>query len=304
MKTKHIFCILLSCSLIVGGCKKNQGNNLLPELPEIPVNPAEKMEIKISPSLGTKATDTGFETNDRIGLYVVNYNGSSPQNLLENGNHVDNMGFTYTGLWTPDSPIFWKDDVTHADFYIYYPYSPDANVSAHPFKIQANQSTETAYKASDYLIGKAENVAPTSSAIAILANHLMSRVNISLAPGNGFTKESLAAADISVRINGLKTESTINLSSGVITAKGNATAITPLRDQDSYKAIVIPQTVEESDLISVTVDGREFKFKKGFTFESGKSHQFTITLSKTSNGINVNINPWNEDGTDNGGTAE
>lgn len=80
--------------------------------------------------------------------------------------------------------------------------------------------------------------------------------------------------------------------------------MSPWRDGDTYKAIIVPQTVDEGKLITVTVDGREFSLKKSFTFESAKSHKFTVVLNKTSNGVNVNINPWNEDDVDNGGTAE
>ena len=80
--------------------------------------------------------------------------------------------------------------------------------------------------------------------------------------------------------------------------------MTPLFSDNTYKALIVPQTVGEGNLISVTVDGREFNLKKEFTFVKSKSHKFTVTLSKTSSGVNVNINPWTDDGIDNGGTAE
>jgi hypothetical protein len=57
----------------------------------------------------------------------------------------------------------------------------------------------------------------------------------------------------------------------------------------------------------VNVDGRDYQLKKAanFTaFEAGKKHKFTVTLSKTSNGVNVNITKWEDDGIDYGGTAE
>lgn len=66
----------------------------------------------------------------------------------------------------------------------------------------------------------------------------------------------------------------------------------------------MPQTVADGNLITITADGRDFNLQKGFTFESGKNHNFTITLSKTSAGVNVNITPWIDDDADNGGTAE
>ena len=44
--------------------------------------------------------------------------------------------------------------------------------------------------------------------------------------------------------------------------------------------------------------------KKEFTFVGGQRHTFTITVKKTSNGINVDIGDWVDDGEDNGGVAE
>lgn len=145
MNTKFFLNSIFLSSLALVACSKSSENNIIPT-PDPTPNPGGKMEIKISPAM-TRATDYGFETNDCIGLFVVNYNGTTPGTLLNTGNHVDNMRFTYTGTWTPDTPIFWKDDTTHADFYLYYPYSQVGNVSAFPFSVKADQSTETAYKA-------------------------------------------------------------------------------------------------------------------------------------------------------------
>lgn len=291
-------------ALIATSCSKSSGDS--PEPPDPPTPPVkEKIEIKISPTMAaSRATDYGFETNDRIGLFVVNYNGPTPGTLKATGNHVDNMRFTYNGSWTPDNPIFWNDETTHADFYMYYPYADVKSVDAYPFAVRADQSTEAAYKASDLLAGKTTDVAPTASAIVISANHVMSRIVILLEAGNGFTRESLAAAQVSVKINGVKCNSTVNLATGVATPTGDAVSVIPLKADNAYKALIVPQTVAEGNLITVNVDGRDFNLKKGFTFDGGKNHKFTVSLSKTSNGINVNINPWGDDGNDNGGTAE
>lgn len=299
MKTKSVP-FLLGCSmLLVCGCSKGNDDSD-PTPPE-----TKKIEIKINPSVASRATDYGFETGDCIGLYVVNYSGSTPGSLANTGNHVDNMRFRYGGEWIPDLPIFWVDNETHADFYLYYPYSDVKSVSAHDFAVKADQSTEAAYKASDMLIGKTANVAPSLAATVIQANHVMSRILISLEPGNGFTKESLSASNVAVKINGVKCNSKVNIATGAVTPTGTATSVTPLFADNSYKALIVPQTVGEGNLITVTVDGSDYNLKKGFTFESAKSHKFTVTLSKTSSGgVTVTINPWGDDGTDNGGTAE
>lgn len=300
--------VSISClaAMVLAGCSKS-GDEPTPPTPTPPDDPkpAQKTEIRISPSISeSRATDYGFEAGDCIGLYVVNYSGTTAGTLTTTGNHVDNMRFTYSGTWTPDTPIYWADDQTHADFYLYYPYSTVTSVTAHPFDVLPDQSTEAAYKASDMLVGKALDVAPTATATVIPAGHVMSRIVINVEAGNGFTRESLAAATVAVKINGIRCGSTVNLATGAVTATGDPVSVTPLFADNAYKALIVPQTVADTNLITVTVNGTEFNLKKGFTFEGGKSHKFTVTVSKTSNGVNVNINPWEDDGTDNGGTAE
>lgn len=279
------------------------------EEPQVPPTPPVSKPIPISLSCAitpqaTRATDYGFETNDRIGVYIVNYNDDTPGKLQLTGNHVDNMRFTYNGTWAPDTPIYWKDDKTKADFYMYYPYGSPATLESYPFSIKEDQSTAGNYKAGDFLWGKASAVAPTEKAVSITANHLFSCALISIKPGNGFTEESLATSQISVKINGLKTGASINLADGTVTATGDAKVIIPFKEDKDYKAMIIPQSVPDGNLITVTIDGREFNLKKEFTFVSGKRHTFNVTVSKTSNGVNVDIGAWEDDGTDNGGTAE
>lgn len=299
MKSVFNITLIVGSTLLVVGC--SGGSDEPTPTPQDP----KKVEIKISPSVAeSRATDYGFEKGDHVGLYVVNRTDGVSGTLLNSGNYVDNMRFTYDGTWVPDNILYWKDEKTHADFYLYYPYSNISSVKAHPVALQPDQSTEAAYKASDFMVGKTMDVAPTAAATVVNVSHVMSRIIISLEAGNGFTKESLAASNVSVKINGIKCNSTVDLSTGTVTPTGNPTTVTPLFSDNTYKALIVPQTVGEGNLISVTVDDREFNLKKEFTFIGSKSHKFTVTLSKTSNGVNVNINPWTDDGTDNGGTAE
>lgn len=292
--------------LTLGACSSGGGNdNPLPS-----PTPSEKMPIHISTSISSRATDEAFEEGDNIGLFVVNRNANgSGNNLKTTGNYIDNCLFTYhNGIWASATPTYWKDETTHTDFYLYYPYtSMISNVEAMPWNVKADQSNITDYKASDLLIGKSNDVAPTESAVKIEAKHVLSQMIITLVAGNGFTESSLASSNISVKVNHLKSNATANLSTGEVTAIGDFTTITPLKEEGKYKAIIIPQTVEEGNLITVNVDGKDYNLAKAanfHAFETGKSHQFTVTLSKTSSGVNVGITQWEDDGIDHGGTAE
>lgn len=316
MKAKNIFTLIFAAAALCACSSGDDGAQTPPATPPTtepadPTDPQAKLPINISTSLvqpsDTRVTDYAFEAGDKIGLYVVNRTAEgAAQPLKPTGNHVDNMAFTYSGTWAPATPIYWLDDKTHADFYLYYPYRVNMNnVESMAVSLNADQSTEEAYKASDFLVGSATDVAPTEQAVSIASRHLMSQMFITLVPGNGFTDETLAAADVSVRINAAMTNATVSLASATVSPTGATSAITPLKTGDfSYKALIVPQEINAGNLITVTVDGRDFNLPRTISLESGHLYRCTVTLSKTSNGINVSIDRWQDDGVDYGGTAE
>ena len=288
---KKLLALTVALAAMVS-CSENGDNT--------PISPStDALPISISTTL-TRATDTTFEIGDKVGIYVVN----EPNSLAVSGNHVDNMGFTYASAWTPDAPIYWLDKSTKADFYCYYPYSQSTSVTAHNFATKADQSTLENYKASEFLWGKTLGVAPTEEAVGITVNHTFSSMVIILKPGDGFTDESLAVAAKSVKICGVKTYETINFSTGVATANGNTTNVTPYLDGAQYRALIVPQTTADGPLVVVTVDGVDYTLSRAMTFKANKQHKFTITLNKTSNGVNIGIGGWTEDEEDYGGSAE
>ena len=288
---KKFFTLMAAVAAMIS-CSDNVEN--VPTTPE-----TEKLPINISTTL-TRATDLAYETGDKVGIFVVN----EPNALATSGNHVDNMGFTYSSKWTPDTPIYWLDQTTKADFYCYYPYAESANTAAHTFATKANQSQLADYKASEFLWGTTKGVTPTEEAVGITVNHTFSNMVVILKPGDGFTEEKLAAATKSVKICGIKTNATINLATGVANATGNATEVTPYLENGQYRALIVPQTTAEGALIVVTVDGVDYTLTRSMTFKANKQHKFTVTLNKVSNGVNVGIGGWETDEEDYGGDAE
>ncbi len=288
---KKLFFFAATVCVMLSACSKSEETT--------PVVETEKIPINISTTL-TRATDSAFEAGDKVGIFVVN----EPNSLTTSGNHVDNMGFTYTSKWTPDTPIYWLDQTTKADFYCYYPYATTANTTSHAFATKADQSSLANYKASEFLWGKTAGVAPTEEAVNITTNHTFSNTLVILKPGDGFTEESLAAATKSVKICGVKTNANINLATGVATANGNATEVTPYLENGQYRALIVPQTTAEGALIVVTVDGVNYTLTRSMTFKANKQHKFTVTLNKVNNGVNIGIGGWETDEEDYGGDAE
>ena len=300
---KFLFLAVAVCT-ILASCSKS----------EDPVNPTpdpkpeaqSKIPIKLSIGDYTKANDSAFENGDKVGIYVVNYNNTTPGTLANSGNHVNNMQFTYNGsAWNPQTAIYWKDKTTNADFYAYYPYGTPSNVSAYTFATKADQSSEANYWASDFLWGKATNVTPTENAVPITTNHVFSNILIYLKAGDGFTNETLAAAVEAVKVTNVKTSATINLTTGVATASGNTTEVKPWKVGEYYRAMIVPQTVAAgTNLITVTVGGVDYVMATAATFVANKQHKFTVTINKTSGGVNIGIGGWDSDGEEYEGSAE
>lgn len=292
---KKLFTLAMAASFLFS-CSGGDSSDPEPVVPSKPT--PEKWAINIATNIA-RATDTSFENGDKVGIYVVN----TPNALKSSGNHADNIGYSYSGSWSTSTPIYWKDETAKADFYCYYPYtSAISNVESYSFSVKADQSNETNYKASDFLWGKTANVTPTKSAVNITVSHIMSNIIIKLIDGDGYTSQDLESA--SVTICNLKTSSTINLSTGIATATGTATDITPQKVEGQYRALVIPQSITEADLVQVTIDDQVYTLKKSVTFEAGKQHTLTLTVEHTNQGINIGINGWESASDDFGGTVE
>ncbi|GEM_PF-2424337 len=260
----------------------------------------------------TKASETGFEDGDIVGIYVVDYtDASTPGILAQSGNRATNVKHAYkasNNTWQPDagSEIYWKDETTKVDVYGYYPLSAtsSSSVTQYPFSVQADQSTARngsipkGYEASDFLWGKAGGNTPSSTPVPLTFYHRLSKIVITLIGGTGF-ESGLPITGISVKVLGTKTASTVDLSTGQasVQASANAQTITTWQDGAAYKAILIPQAIiDNTPLIEVTIGDQTFIHKTGYTFLPNKQHNFSITISKTKMDVSSDgISPWEND---------
>lgn len=289
---------------MLAGCSSGGGDDPSPTPPPTPTPSTDKrIEVAIATTM-QEAEGRTFEQGDQGGLYMAYATGGNAEAALgASGNYVDNLPFTYNAGWTAASKTFWKDSTTRASLYFYSPYNPSAaNARAMAFSVNADQSTEAAHRASDLLTGSALNVAPTPNTIAITMRRAMSILRIKLEAGNGFAVSDLANATVS--INGTMTNATIDLASATITPTGQPTPITPLKTADGYEAFVVPQSVDESDIITITVNGDDYNLSRAMSLAAGKTYECTVTISKAGSGLNATITKWDDDGTDYGGTAQ
>lgn len=299
---KTLFILVLMTAL--AGCSSGGDDNLSPTPPPIPTPSAdERIEVSITATM-PEAADKTFAQGDRGGLYMAYATGDDSEITLKaSGNYINNLPFTYSGSWTTASKAYWKDSTTRANLYFYIPYNPStANAKAMVFSVKANQSKEAAHRASDLLTGSALNVVPTARPVAIAMRRTMSILRIKLEAGAGFSVDDLANA--TVRINDTMTNATVDLASANITPTGQPVAITPMKTNDGYEAFIVPQSVPDGDIITVTVNGDDYNLRQAMSFAAGKTYECIVTISKASGGLNATITKWEDDGTDYGGTAE
>lgn len=242
----------------------------------------------------TRVNDNGFCDGDEMGVYIVDYQGSTPGTLQNSGNRGTNVKHTFDEAaykWNSAYDVYWKDDHTHIDIYGYYPFGSPEDVNAYSFKVQKDQSAEATanemggYEASDFLWGKAADVAPTEKIIRIPMRHRMSSPRITLAEGEGFAEGEWSKLEKQVLIKNTRQDALINLADGSVTATGEVsqTGIIPYVKNDVFRGIVVPQTISAgTNLFTITVDGVVYNFSKteDFTYVSGKMHNFTILVNK------------------------
>ncbi len=141
----------------------------------------------------SRVNDGGFCDKDVMGVYIVDYEGGNPGKLQLDGNRASNVQFTYdeaNNKWSGAYDIYWKDSKTPIDVYGYYPWGTPESIEAYAFEVQKDQSKAGengnlgGYEASDFLWGKAVEVAPSSKVIR-LSFRLRSRKERVLPRGNG-----------------------------------------------------------------------------------------------------------------------
>ena len=264
----------------------------------------------------TRANDYGFVGGDKMGIYIVDRLGGQAGQLGAMDNRAQNVLFTYDDnnhSWSSPATIYWRDQQTGIDVYGYYPgVNYIESPTSYSFEVQADQSTEAlngdlgGYEQSDLLWGKKTSEFTTSQ-IVLKYNHILAGVRVTLKKGDGITDTEWDKLKKIVLVENTVRKASVNLSTGATAVDGSDVSVVRMAPQsgDNYRAVVIPQTVAAGkQLLSITIDGKTYshKLNNAMNYQSGKLHNFTMTVNKsadtgdyeikvTDNGIT----PWTND---------
>lgn len=245
------------------------------------------------PGQTTRATETDFETNDKIGLYVAQADGP----LEIGGNLVNNEALTYDGSqWTASHTLYWDEGTYNA--FAYYPHmSQVTSIEDQPFCVSTDQSTVKTsstlggYEASDLLFATSKNISASTSPISLTFQHIMSKLTIRLIKGEDFDGEMPTNA--TVYIHNTVPSATIDLQAGIATryTKGERETITAHQDGEHlYSAIIVPQRLENRmPLIEVVMNGVSYLYESKFLFKPGTEHLVNLIISENPEQASINI---------------
>lgn len=324
MKTK----LLLMCptlAIMLVGCAKEI-------TPEVTTDDPNLIPLNIEGSINqvqTKVNAAGFVDKDALGLFAVNYSEENTVagTLTDSGNQADNVKYVFDESaykWSPVKGVYYKDVNTNVDLYLYYPYqSSVTEVNASNFEVQKDQSSAatasslSGYEASDFLWGKAVNITPSESKVAVRLSHKMAAVNVILTEKEGFDEGEFASLGKSIILTNTTRKAKINFATGEVSALGNAQQdgiVMCPQDGGSFRAIVIPQSLEAgTQLFAITIDGVSYSFRNNsaaVSYAAGKQTDITINIKKkTPAGEyelslgDIKIADWTEDKNTHGGEA-
>ena len=313
---KLFYFVVTATMLVMQGCVTDDLGIEVGSRPNGGFSHKVEIEGSIDQHDATRVDDSGFCTGDYVGLYVTNYDGATPGELLLEDNQADNVKFTLNedGAWVSQYDIFYKDDDTHVDFYGYYPYATPTSIEAYPFEVAKDQRTPAehgkmgAYEASDFLWAKAENVAPTAAKVGLRFQHKMSSARVRFVQGEGWADEAeFNSVKKEVLVTNTIRTSTINLATGVVTPTGDMPldGIIPVVDNGEFRAIVVPQSVPAGeDVLVITIDGhpRHYSRSEATEYVAGKITTFDLSVKKMGNSgeyevefIGVSITAWEAD---------
>lgn len=274
--------ILAAGALMLAACSNDENEELVytPDQGEIVLQ-------LVHPGQLTRATETAFEANDSIGVYVT----AADAALQLGGNEVNNELFTYNGSsWTSKRKVYWNEG--QHNVYAYYPHSKQVNdVVDYSFQVQEDQSTAWGYSHSDFLWASATDVTASASPVTMQFSHMLSNVVVKLEKGESF--EGSLPANAEVYLYSTVTKAIIDLATGDVAKDqyaGTGTIHCRKVANDEYQAIVVPQSItSRRALVEVVVDDVSYLMEGKISYKPGYRHTLTVTLEQNPEKIKIEV---------------
>lgn len=273
--------------LILSGCNKDEDLN----------NAGTNGVSFTSYMIGSRATDTAWEPNDEIGVYMQNAGseGYANVNVKYANSEADCNKFTST------SPITYPEGGTGTvNFMAVYPYNGDIADGNYTFTLADGDLSKN-----DIMYATAPSIASGVTNVNLTFQHKLSKIILQLKD-----EQNNAVTGATVRIDNQCVNGALNVADGTVSVASDATYTSVLTfaegENGQYEVIVIPDDGREGrSIVITTTEGNTYRCPIGsIAFGNSRKYTFPVSLQApaSSGGETIiklemgslNIDDWDE----------
>lgn len=256
MRKTLMFGLGLATTLLATSCTKEENFN-------------QTQGIVFSSSISSRATDTSFEGNDKIGISMTPGNTTNVLYSTEDG-----MNFTSATPITYDM----AGNVETVDFTAVYPYR-EGSISNSVYNFTLSTDPETPLTENDVMLASSPGISVGSKNVSLNFKHKLVKIVVQLSDANG---QPITGAQL--KINNQQLAGSLNLSDATVTSTDVADGEMPFAANASisgqYQTIVMPSDPVQGRYIGITHNGNTYTLPvDNQDFVSGKKLSFTATLN-------------------------
>ena len=275
--------LAMASAVLVASCSSN-GEEVRPDQKQ------ESVSFTASMKTLSRATETSFEENDKILVYAVKDEGNGTV-LKSSGNYADRITYTYQGNKFVNDQGIVRPTEFGVRYFAMYP-NTITSVPTFRFNVKTAQGASGQYTMSDLCTAVSD--VTTAKEVNLIFSHRLSHVVVNL------QGEALGTGTATVKLNNVNTGCNVDLNANTFTAyESRSTVYCADNGTNSYKAIIVPQTIEAgSPFLTVTLNGKEHTLKatSDINLTSGKQQVFNLTINKDEIvSFTGNILPWGEE---------
>ena len=273
----------MASAVLVASCSSN-GEEVRPDQKQ------ESVSFTASMKTLSRATETSFEENDQIIVYAVKDEGNGTE-LKASGNYANYVKYTYRGNKFVNDQGIVRPTEFGVRYFAMYP-NTISSVPTFRFNVKTAQGASGQYTMSDLCTDVSD--VTTAKEVNLIFSHRLSHVVVNL------QGEALGTGTATVKLNNVNTGCNVDLNANTFTAyESRSTVYCADNGTNSYKAIIVPQTIEAgSPFLTVTLNGKEHTLKatSDINLTSGKQQVFNLTINKDEIvSFTGNILPWGEE---------
>ena len=279
MKTKEILLTVLAAVLLTGcSAEIEQGQTV------------GGMPINLGYSVVTATAETRAATNLNNDALTL---GSVAVSVKKHTDGTYTTTYNYTaaagGALSPataSNQFYYETDGSSSDIIAYYPATASTT-----FPVQADQTSDDNYKASDLMWAQVTDQMPTNSTVNLEFSHKMSKIIVNASAGTGVTSIT------SITLNNVKRKVSFDPTTGTTTLAATDNNPTTVTMSNNGAAIIPPQTIDGNFITITTNAGTAVYAVENKAFESGHQYTLNITVNAAAIGATNTITGWDDQGT-------